>query len=106
MRRQLQAWMALAVVTAAGAVAGCGPGERTAAKAPVVTVVQDDAELLHRSPSRIASTLDDMRALGVDWVRVTAGWSVLAPAPRATRRPAFDATDPAAYPARAWAALD
>lgn len=43
-----------------------------------------------------------MRDIGVDWVRITAGWSVIAPAPLATRRPDFDATDPNAYPTGAW----
>ena len=95
-----------AAVTIAIAIAGCGADERRTGKAPIVTVVQDDAELLHRSPRRIAATLDDMRDIGVDWVRVTAGWSVIAPAPLSSRRPNFDATDPGAYPAGAWAALD
>lgn len=45
----------------------------------MVTIVQDDAELLHRPPARIAATLDDLRAAGVDWVRVTAGWDVVEP---------------------------
>lgn len=39
-------------------------------------------------------------------MRVTAGWSVIAPEPTARRTPAFDATDPAAYPPGSWAALD
>jgi cellulase (glycosyl hydrolase family 5) len=87
------------------ALAGCG--ERRATPAPsIATVVQDDAELLHRSPRRISATLDDLRDLGVDWVRVTAGWSEIAPSPRSTRRPRFDARDPRAYPAGAWKALD
>ncbi len=93
-------------LTVAVAISGCAEDAPEPGAPPVVTVVQDDAELLHRSPQRIAATLDDMRDLGVDWVRVTAGWSVIAPAPRATRRPAFDAADPQAYPRGAWAALD
>ncbi len=96
------------VLAAALAVAGCG-GQRRERPGPpprVATVVQDDAELLHRPLAQIAATLDDLRDLGVTWVRVTAGWSVIAPAPRARRRPAFDATDPGAYPAGRWAALD
>ena len=88
------------------ALAGCGAAEEPAPRPPVVTVVQDDAELLHRSPERIRATLDELRALGVDWVRVTAGWSVIAPAPRAARKPRFDATDSDAYPDGAWAKLD
>ena len=87
------------------AVAGCGPRAQPRTP-PVVSIVQDDAELLHRSPERIGSTLDDLRRLGVDWVRVTAGWSVIAPAARSVERPDFDATDPAAYPRGAWRSLD
>jgi len=88
------------------AITGCGADERSTGERPIVTVVQDDAELLHRPPARIAATLGDMRDLGVDWVRITAGWSVIAPAPLATRRPIFDATDPDAYPPGAWDRLD
>jgi len=106
MRRRLRTWTVLAVVALATATAGCGTDAHRTARPPIVTVVQDDAELLHRSPARIAATLDDLRDIGVDWVRVTAGWSVIAPAPLATRRPVFNATDPDAYPPGAWAALD
>ncbi len=103
-----RAWTAAAALAlaAAGAVAGCGSRRDATPAPPIATIVQDDAELLHRPPARIAATLDDLRDLGVDWVRVTAGWSVIAPAPRSRRRPAFDATDPAAYPRGAWDALD
>ena len=86
---------------------GCGGGGEPSDREPsIVTVVQDDAELLHRTPARIAATLDDLRGVGVDWVRVTAGWSVIAPAPLALERPIFDARDPGEYPAGAWDALD
>ena len=72
-----------------------------------MSVVQDDAELLHRSDARTAATLDDLRAAGTDWIRVSAGWSVIAPQPEAEQPPAgFDATDPTAYPPRAWGRLD
>jgi hypothetical protein len=95
-----------ALVAALIVVAGCGSGDDTAAAPRVATIVQDDAELLHRTPRRIAATLDDLRDLGVDWVRVTAGWSEIAPGARAPRRPDFDATDPTQYPPGAWSALD
>jgi len=96
--------LAIAAVIAA-AIAGCGRDEAPGAP-PIATIVQDDAELLHRTPQRIAATLDDLRDLGVDWVRVTAGWSEIAPASRSFLRPDFDATDPAQYPPGAWSALD
>lgn len=70
------------------------------------TIVQDDGQMLHTDPANIASDVRTLRGLGVDWVRITAGWSVIAPDPTATRRPSFDATDPAAYPSGAWDELD
>ncbi|MBW3549016.1 MAG: cupredoxin domain-containing protein [Actinobacteria bacterium] len=87
---------------------GCGDDQPAPpAGAGPLTVVQDDAELLHRSDAQMAGVLDDLRAAGVDWVRVTAGWSVIAPAPEGNRPPAgFDATDPGAYPRGAWDRLD
>lgn len=98
----------LIALTLAVALSACGKdGRMPLPAAPrVATIVQDDAELLHRSPQRIDATMDDLHGLGVDWVRVTAGWSVIAPAPRAARRPDFDARDPDAYPAVAWSKLD
>jgi len=97
----------ITALTLAVAAVGCGEQRNAAPAAPrVATIVQDDAELLHQAPQRIAATIADLRDLGVDWVRVTAGWSVIAPAPDASRRPDFDAADPAAYPAGAWSGLD
>jgi len=93
---------------AALALAGCGSrgGDASPAAPAVVSIVQDDAELLHRDPARIAAALDDLRDSGTDWVRVTAGWSVIAPEAAARIKPAFDARDPAAYPPGAWDGLD
>jgi hypothetical protein len=69
-------------------------------------VVQDDSELLYAPPKRVAAALDLLKRSGVRTVRLTAGWSVLAPRPRATRKPRFDETDPAAYQAAAWRRID
>lgn len=52
------------------------------------------------------STLDEIRDLGVTRVRVLVYWRRFAPAPDSRRRPNFDATDPAAYPAETWGPLD
>lgn len=106
-RRAATAALALLAIVTVAVVLIMGPGdERAPRRRAVVTIVQDDAELLHRSPRRIAATLDDLQGLGADWVRVTAGWSVIAPDPASTRRPEFDARDPDAYPVGAWRALD
>jgi len=54
-----------------------------------------------------AATLDTLRRLGVDRVRVYVRWSSLAPDPSSPTRPAgFDGTDPAQYAAANWAPID
>lgn len=84
--------------------AGAGPA---AARAPLATIVQDDAQLLHRSQDDVTASLDRLKALGVDTVRVTAGWSVLTRgADLDTVPPGFDQTDPAAYEQGRFAGLD
>jgi len=57
-------------------------------------------------PGTRDGTLDEIRAFGVDRVRVLVYWQSYAPAPKSKTRPSFDATDPAAYPAGAWDQLD
>jgi hypothetical protein len=73
----------------------------------VETIVQDDAELLHRPDEDVAQSMSLLKRLGVDRVRLTAGWSVLAPEPDKREKPAaFDAADPDAYPRANWRNLD
>jgi hypothetical protein len=72
----------------------------------VETTMQDDAVLLHGSDQSVRQAARQMRDLGTDRVRITAGWSVLAPSPASKKRPAFDAEDSRAYPQAGWHALD
>ena len=50
--------------------------------------------------------LDELKGLGVNSVHVYMHWADIAPDPTSRTRPDFDATDPAAYPAAAWAPFD
>lgn len=102
----------LAAASAALTVAACGGGEQSEparvagpAGAPSM-IVQDDAELLFAGPARAKRAIDLLHASGVRAVRVTAGWSQLAPGPRSGTRPVFDASDPDAYRAKGWAPID
>lgn len=71
------------------------------------TIMQDDGLLLFRTPEDAQAAVARMKALGVDRVRITAGWSSLTRAPESTTKPeGFDAADPAAYEQSRWAALD
>jgi hypothetical protein len=67
-----------------------------------VAILEDDNHLF----SDPVGTLQEMRHLGVGMVRVLVRWSWIAPDPQSRTKPAFDATDPNAYPAQGWAPLD
>jgi hypothetical protein len=101
----------LLAALAALACAGCGSGGTTAsAPSPgqglgrnLTTIFQDQQHLL----SNPAGTLDTFRTLGVTEVRMSMGWSSLAPNPTSRTPPAgFAATSPAAYAAAQWAPYD
>jgi hypothetical protein len=99
----------LLVALAALVCAGCGSAG-TAASPPsqglgrnLTTIFQDQPHLL----SNPAVTLDTFRSLGVTEVRMSMGWSSLAPSPTSRTPPAgFAATSPSAYAAAQWAPYD
>jgi hypothetical protein len=72
------------------------------------SVVQDDALFLHRSPAAVDASARRLAELGTDRLRLTAGWSALAPKPRSRRVPPapFDASDSRTYPHDAFRTLD
>jgi hypothetical protein len=57
-------------------------------------------------PDTQERTLDEIRELGVDRVRVLVYWKDYAPSPGSRTRPDFDAADPLAYPAGSWDRLE
>jgi hypothetical protein len=68
---------------------------------------QDDDLLVHGTATQQTRTLDTLRALGADRVRVTLQWRLVAPAAGEARKPdGFDGADPAAYPPGAWDRYD
>lgn len=73
-----------------------------AAHAPE-SIFQDDDHLLYSSTATVAHTLDVLKALGVDRVRLTIVWADVAPSAASRTEPAnFDAADPAAYQSSAF----
>jgi hypothetical protein len=70
------------------------------------SIFEDDSRLLYSGPDGRDAALDQIAALGADEIHVQVRWDKLAPAVGAAHKPSFDATDPAAYPAGAWDALD
>jgi Cellulase (glycosyl hydrolase family 5) len=70
-------------------------------------VMQDDGEFLYQSTARTEQSLARARSLGVDYIRVTAGWDTLTRDPTATKEPkGFEAYAAAAYPQSAFTSLD
>jgi Cellulase (glycosyl hydrolase family 5) len=78
----------------------------SSASATQESMFQDDPMLVYGTPERVESTLGQLQAFGVDRIRVSVFWAILAPAAEKPQKPNFDATDPAAYPARLWEPYD
>lgn len=96
MRARIVSCLALALLALA-----LVPGP-AAASHNQVAILQDDLQLFG-SPE---TTLQELRHLGVQMVRINVRWSFFAPAPNSHRRPRFNPDDPNAYPPRGWLGLD
>jgi hypothetical protein len=84
------------------------PGATSApGRAPLESMFQDDRLLIYSPTATVTRTLNQLRALGVQRLRLTILWSAIAPDPLSPTAPAhFDASRPSAYPAGAWAPYD
>lgn len=81
----------------AGAAAGAGQE----------STFQDDNLLVYAPPADVGRTMDRLEGLGVDRLRVSVFWAVVAPAADRQEKPAgFDGADPAAYPSGSWDRYD
>ena len=55
----------------------------------------------------MAATLQTLKGMGIDRIRVSVVWSLVAPKPNASKKPKhFNAANPDAYPRGAWARYD
>jgi len=83
------------------------PAGRTVVTRGLETILQDDGLFLFRPVAEIDAAAARAKALGVDTIRITAGWSSLTRAVDQPARPAgFVARDPGAYEQARWKALD
>jgi hypothetical protein len=67
---------------------------------------QDDPLLVYGTTEQQDATLDTLSAFGVDRIRVSVFWKVLAQANDEVQKPNVDTADPAAYQAKVWAKYD
>jgi hypothetical protein len=83
----------------------CAPA-RAFASGSLETTLMDDQELIYSSPTEVAQAMQQIAALGVDRIKVSVVWYLVAPSPTSTQRPNFNAADPNAYPQGAWDRYD
>jgi hypothetical protein len=62
------------------------------------SMFEDHPLLVRSGVDAREQTLDEIKALGADTLRIEVKWAEVAPDPGLRSRPTFDATDPAAYP--------
>jgi hypothetical protein len=79
------------------------PAASASASSTQPTMLQDDGGLIYGSASVRAKHLDELKSLGVDIVKARVRWRDLA---FGKRRPGGDLSNPASYPASAWAPYD
>ena len=89
-----------------GLLALLGVAAPTQASRNQEALFQDDFLLLSKPDAEVVRTLDTLRSLGVDRLRVTLFWRAIAPEPTSRRRPSFRADDPDAYPLDRWGPWD
>jgi hypothetical protein len=78
-----------------------------ASAAGLETILQDDRVLLHQPREEVDRAMKEIKALGVDRVRLTANWSSLAPAPdQKVKPPGIDLSEPGSYETARWQRLD
>jgi hypothetical protein len=108
-RRYLAAPAVALVVGLAALVSGCGGSAPKPAPLPPVHPHRAGPVSIFTAPSAAAlspASLDELKRLGVDRIHIYLHWIDIAPDPTSRHRPAFDAGDPAAYPAAGWAVYD
>jgi hypothetical protein len=61
------------------------------------SMFQDDPRIVYADPSELGRTLDVLHSLGVDRIRVSVFWGLVAPSNTSRNKPNFNAADPGAY---------
>ena len=73
----------------------------------MVSLMQDDDELVYTTTEARRDALDRMKGLGVEAVRVTLLWRSIAPDPKSRRKPGgFNGARPGDYPHHLWDRYD
>jgi hypothetical protein len=94
------------VLLAAALFVSLWPAARAWASGRQSPTFQDNQLLLY-DPGHLDQTLRTLSSLGVQRLRITVEWDLIAPGGNSPRAPAgFNGSNPAAYPPAAWAPFD
>jgi len=92
------------------ALAACAVPSTALAGQDQEMILQDDPKVVHaRSDAELKETLETIKGLGTDRLRVTVFWELVAPGAKRERRPDFGergASDPRSYSQQAWRRYD
>jgi hypothetical protein len=105
-RRGLRALLALLAVAGAATAALILVAPPAPYSKAQESIFQDDDHLLYSPTATVERTLRTLARLGVNRVRLTVKWAALAPGAQSPVKPAFEATNPGAYPPAAWVPYD
>jgi hypothetical protein len=70
------------------------------------SILMDDHAFIYVSPAQIERNLRQVAALGVNTIKVSMVWSLVAPDANSRTKPNFDAGNPSAYPPGSWTRYD
>ena len=99
-------WALRGLIAAAAAIVLAAPAQASTTQE---ALFQDDAMLVYPPRDEVGKTLDILQGLGVDRVRVTVYWRLVAPDAASESKPSFAGggpADPAAYPKANWRRYD
>ncbi len=105
-QRILAAALAVAAIVCAAAVVEFALPSPAHASSTQVSMLLDDDQLIYVDTQHMVSTLETLHSLGVDVVKVSLVWQLVAPNQGSNRRPHFNASNPADYPPGAWLRWD
>jgi hypothetical protein len=89
-------------------LASLGAAGGAYASAQQESILMDDAQIVYAKPDQLEGHLAEMRSLGVDRIRVSVYWRLLAPNPYEKRKPQspYPSTDPRYYGQARWDRYD
>jgi hypothetical protein len=102
----MQSWQRALALAASLLTIACLLPAYALASSSEQSILMDDDQLIYSPPDHVVSVMRTLHALGVDEVKVSVVWQLVAPDGTSNQRPDFDATNPSAYPPGAWDRYD